>query len=328
MSEAVDLHVHLVGNGRSGSGCRIRTRWWQGLFVQAMTRNIGLRSAPSDRDLDSSYVFQLGHWLEDSSLAAAVILACDEVYEENGNRRSDLSGFYVPNDFVLQTARERPGFLAGASIHPARPDAMEALECCADAGAVLIKLLPCMHMIDPNRRAYKRFWQRMADLRLPLLAHTGGEFSLPTYRWDLQNPECLRLPLDCGVTVIAAHCGTRALPCDHDYFDVFESMRHSYPNLYGDLAALSQPTHLRSLARLRENPERILYGSDYPVVTAVLWSKLKGWFSNDEYRRLRAIKNPLEKTFQFTRALGFPDSVFTDAWKLLRLPERKGIRNR
>jgi hypothetical protein len=318
MSGAVDLHVHLVGNGRSGSGCRIRTRWWQGLFVQAMTRNIGLRAAPRDRDLDSSYVFQLSHWLEDSSLAAAVILACDEVYEENGNRRSDLSGFYVPNDFVLQTARERPGFLAGASIHPARPDALEALECCADAGAVLIKLLPCMHVIDPNRSAYKRFWQRMADLRLPLLAHTGGEFSLPTYRRDLQNPECLRLPLDCGVTVIAAHCGTRALPWDHDYFDVFESMRRSYPNLYGDLAALSQPTHLRSLARLRENPERILYGSDYPVITAVFWSKLKGWFSNDEYRRLRAIKNPLEKTFQFTRALGFPDSVFTDAWKLLR----------
>lgn len=323
MPGAVDLHVHLVGNGRSGSGCRARIRWWHGPFVRAMARSIGLRAAPTDHDLDTSYVVRLSHWLVDSSLAAAVILACDEVYEENGNRRSDLSAFYIPNDFVLRTAREHAGFLAGASVHPARPDALEELERCAEAGAVLIKLLPCMQMIDPNRSAYKRFWQRMADLRFPLLAHTGGEFSLPTYRRDLQNPECLRLPLDCGVTVIAAHCGTRALPWDHDYFDVFESMRRSYPNLYGDLAALSQPIHLRSLARLRENPERILYGSDYPVITAVVWSKLKGWLSDDEFRRLRVIKNPLERKFQLTRALGFPDSIFTDAWELLRVPSNQ-----
>jgi hypothetical protein len=37
--------------------------------------------------------------------------------------------------------------------------------------------------------------------------------------------------------------------------------------------------------------------------------------------RLRAIRNPLEKKIQLTKALGFPDRVFTDLWQLL--PRKK-----
>jgi hypothetical protein len=36
--------------------------------------------------------------------------------------------------------------------------------------------------------------------------------------------------------------------------------------------------------------------------------------------RLNAIGNPLEKKIQLTRAQGFPESVFTDLWRLL--PDR------
>jgi hypothetical protein len=52
----------------------------------------------------------------------------------------------------------------------------------------------------------------MAELNLPLLAHTGGEISMPVNRPDLESVDTLVLPLKCGVNVIAAHCGTRALP--------------------------------------------------------------------------------------------------------------------
>jgi hypothetical protein len=151
---------------------------------------------------------------------------------------------------------------------------------------------------------------------MPLLAHTGGEFSLPTHRRDLQSVETLRLPLQCGVKVIAAHCGTPALPWDHNYFDQFNEMRSSFPNLFGDLSALSQITHLRTLDSLRKDPRQILYGSDYPVVTSVIWSRLKGWLDKPTYDRIRSIRNPLEKKVQLTKALGFPDRVFTDFWNL------------
>jgi Amidohydrolase len=90
-----------------------------------------------------------------------------------------------------------------------------------------------------NQKRYKLFWERLAALDLPLLAHTGGEFCVRSIRHDLKSPACLRLPLERGMTVIAAHCGTRALPWDGDHFQTFLEMRDRYPNLYGDLSPLS-----------------------------------------------------------------------------------------
>jgi len=312
----VDMHVHVLGNGKSGSGCRIAVRWWQRPFIDLMAVNVGLKISPGDPALDQIYIERLLDWVRESTLERAVILACDDLYDETGHRFPGLSGLFVPNDYVLELSRNHPEFLPAVSIHPARQDAIAELERCAEAGAVLLKLLPCVQAVDCNRQIYQPFWQRMARLGLPLLAHTGGEFSLPTHRRDLQSVETLRLPLQCGVNVVAAHCGTPALPWDHDYLDQFEQMRQSYPNLYGDLSALSQITHLRTLDRLRKDPRRILYGSDYPVLTTAFWSRLKGWIDRPTYLRIRSIRNPLEKKLQLTMALGFPDGIFTDFWKL------------
>jgi len=313
----IDLHVHVLGNGKSGSGCRFATRWWQRPFIELMAANVGLKVSPDNPALDELFVERLVTWLRESSLGQAVILACDDVYDESGLRFPGLSGLFVPNDYVLELSRRYSELLPAASIHPARTDALAELERCAAGGAVLLKLLPCVQVVDCNREIYKAFWQRLAQLNLPLLAHTGGEFSLPTHRRDLQSIENLRLPLECGVTVIAAHCGTPALPWDRDYFDQFDEMRKTFPNLYGDISALSQVTHLKTLDRLRKDPRQILYGSDYPVMTTAFWSRLAGWISNAEFDRLRSIRNPLEKKFQLTVALGFPEQIFTDIWKLL-----------
>jgi uncharacterized protein len=317
------MHVHVIGNGKSGSGCRITPRWWQRPFINMMGANIGLKTSPSDPALDQLYVERLLRWVNGSTLKRVVILACDDLYDETGHRFPGLSGLFVPNDYVLELARRHPEFVAAASIHPARPDAIAELERCVEAGAALLKLLPCVQAVDCNRALYKPFWERMAQLKIPLLAHTGGEFSLPTHRRDLQSVETLRLPLECGVNVIAAHCGTPALPWDRDYFDQFEQMRKSFPNLYGDVSALSQITHLRTLDRLRKDARQILYGSDYPVLTSLLWSRFKGWITKPTYDRIKSIPNPLEKKFQFTMALGFPDRIFTDFWGLVP----KGARN-
>lgn len=310
------MHVHVLGNGKSGSGCRITPRWWQRPFLDLMAANVGLKTSPDDPALDQRYVERLLFWFKESTLGQIVILACDDLYDETGRRFPGLSGLFVPNDYVLELSRRHPEFLAAVSIHPARPDAISELERCTDSGAILLKLLPCVQAVDCNRESYKPFWERMAQLNIPLLAHTGGEFSLPTHRRDLQSVETLRLPLQCGVNVIAAHCGTPALPWDRDYFDQFDRMRKSFPNLFGDLSALSQITHLRTLDRLRKDPRQVLYGSDYPVLTTATWSRLKGWIDKATYYRIRSIRNPLEKKLQLTKALGFPDRVFTDFWEL------------
>jgi uncharacterized protein len=158
----------------------------------------------------------------------------------------------------------------------------------------------------------------MAELQLPLLAHTGGEFSLPTYRPDLCDPTCLRPVLEQGVTVIAAHCGAPALPWQRDFSGDFLELRNAFPNLYGDISALSQSVHFKTLTRVRASPERILYGSDYPVVTSVFWSRLFRWLSPYEAERLWKIRNPLQRKLELTRALGFPDTIFSGVYKVLR----------
>ena len=315
----IDIHVHLIGNGLSGSGCRVQSVWWQAPFIRAMAHSIGLKTDRRSVDLDEAYVRLLVTWLDSSSLAGLVALACDDVHEENGVRRPDLSRLFVPNDYVFRVAKLEPRILPGISIHPARKDALDALDASVEAGAVLLKLLPCVQIVDPSLPKYRGFWKRMAELGLPLLAHTGGEFSLPTYRPELQDPNCLRVPLELGVKVIAAHCGAPALPWGKDYSLEFLRLRRTFPNLYGDISALSQPTHLKTLARLRDDPERVLYGSDYPVMTSVVWSRMMRWVSEEDWYRIRRMKNPLERKLRLSKAQGFSDRIFNDVWNVLRM---------
>ncbi len=323
MSGPIDVHVHLSGNGKAGMDCWHRHRWIMKPFLRAGVCDIGLSCSFDDPHFDKMYLDQLLQWVSQSSLEAAVLLAYEWVHDDRGAVRKDLSDLFVSNDAVFAAAKRSSKLLPGVAIHPARPDALDELERCAAARAVLLKLLPCVQNIDCNLPKYKRFWTRLAELGLPFLAHTGGEFFVRSCRNDLKSPLCLQLPLECGVTVIAAHCGTRALPWDGDHFAEFLQMRKRFPNFYGDLAALSHITHLQSLERLRDEPERLLHGTDYPVVTAVFPSWWKGWIDRETMLRLRAIRNPLEKKIQLTKALGFPDRVLTDLWQLLPAAAKK-----
>jgi hypothetical protein len=180
-------------------------------------------------DLDRLYVERLVELVRSSSLGAAVILAHDQVYSGEGKLIEGIGSFYVPNEYVLRLARKHPEFLPAVSIHPARRDAFEELERCLTDGAVMMKCLPNCHNIDCNDRRYQKFWERMAEAGLPLLAHTGGEHTVPVVRRELSDPRTLELPLQCGVKVIAAHCGTKSGLFDPEYFGVFAEMTRRQP---------------------------------------------------------------------------------------------------
>ena len=72
--------------------------------------------------------------------------------------------------YVLRLANQHSEFLPAVSIHPARPDAMEELEKCLEGGAAMMKLLPNCHEVDCSDPRFRRFWERMAEAGLPLLA--------------------------------------------------------------------------------------------------------------------------------------------------------------
>ena len=321
----LDIHVHIAGNGKSGSGCWLRLGAARKIMARLMLKNIKLNLPIEHPDFDEAYVEQLAGWLKKSSLGAVVILAHDNAYDDHGRIMEGIGGFYVPNQYVLDLARKYPGFLPGVSIHPGRPDAMDELERCLAGGAVLMKCLPNCQNINCRDPRYTRFWERMAEAGLPLLAHTGGEHTLPVVNKSYSNPVYLERPLECGVTVIAAHCATKSGIFDPDYFKRFAAMTEDFPGFYGDTSALNMPVRGRRIRHCLSEPlaSCLVHGSDYPVPITPFWAWLGGNLRWRMYRRCRQIENPLEKDYQIKLAMGFPPEHFTRAWELLR-PEAIG----
>ncbi len=318
----IDMHVHVVGNGSGGTGCWINVTGWHRPLAALMLRHIGLPRGAMQGDLDGLYIARLLELLRSSSLGAAVILAQDDVHDETGKVLPGVGSFYVPNDYVLALAKKHPEFLPAVSIHPARPDALEELDRCLAAGAVMMKCLPNCQNINCSDRRLTKFWERMAEAKLPLLAHTGGEHTLPVVRPEFSDPRGLTLPLEIGVRVIAAHSGTKSGLTDPEYFHIYAAMTRRFPNLYGDTSAFNVPLRGRHARKCLAEPlaSRKVHGSDFPVPVSGLWAWLRGFISWKDFRRAQRNPNILERDYQLKVAMGFAPESFTRISKLLRLP--------
>ena len=292
-----------------------------------MLRHLGLPGSALAGDLDHLYVQRLLELLRDSSLGAVVILAQELAHDDQGRPLPEAGAFYVPNSYVLELARQHPEFLPAVSIHPARPDALEELDRCLDAGAVMMKCLPNCQNINCGNPRFRRFWERMAEAQLPLLAHTGGEHTLPIVKREYSDPRLLTLPLECGVKVIAAHCATKSGLTDPEYFDAFVAMTARFPNLYGDNSAFTVPIRGRHVPECAREPlvRRIIHGSDLPVPVYGHFPWLRGFIDWPTFRRWERHPNPLERDFQLKKAMGFPPETFTRVWSMLRLPASRPV---
>jgi uncharacterized protein len=324
----IDMHVHLVGTGAAGSGCWYRPKGYTGLGAPFMLRGVGLRGRDlAAEEFDRLYAQRLLTYVRGAGLDAILLLAQELPHRADGTPVEDQASFYVPSSYALKLAAEHPEFLAGVSIHPARPDALEELERCLEGGAVALKCLPNVQGIDWNDRRYTRFLERMAEAKLPLLAHTGSERTMPVMDAKLADPRVLTRALEIGVICIAAHCGTGTIGLDTDYVDVFVEMCARFPNLYGDnsaLAALTFRLRPRTLRILTRTPvaERILHGSDVPVPVTGAQAWLCGMMPWRDFRVAGAEENPLARDLLLKKALGFADECVTRPAQVLRLPRR------
>jgi len=325
-SDRIDAHVHVVGTGSGGSGCWYRPRGFTKLGAPWLTKCVGLTSRDlHGPDFDRIYVQQLLNYIRSSSMGRIMILAHELPHREDGTPLPDRASLYVPNSYVLRLAQIHPEFLAAVSIHPSRKDAFDELELALAGGAAALKCLPNVQGIDWNDRRHTRFLERMAEARLPLLAHTGSERTMPVMDHKLADPRVLTRALEIGVTCIAAHCGTGTMLIDPDYLDEFARMAERFPNLYGDnsaLASLNFRLRKSALQRLTQGAlaGRILHGSDLPVLVSGLLAWAGGMLPWHEHKKAAKIDNPLERDAQLKRALGFSEETFTRAASVLRLP--------
>jgi len=286
LARVVDVHVHVAGFGGGGSGCWVNPRLRSALHPLERLRfelYLGACGVHEDERADAEYVERLRAQLDAAPAGLRLLLlAFDVRVREDGTE--DLAGsmFRVPDEHVLALARADARFLACASVHPYRLDALERLSRAKAGGAVAVKWLPNAMGIDPASPRCAPFYARLAELRLPLLVHTGEERAV----WvegaqELGNPLRLRAALAAGVTVVALHCASLGAARDLDDpsgaarsgFELFQRLwGEQGPNgrLFGELSALTQvnrePALLATLLGWSEGQARLLNGSDYPLV--------------------------------------------------------------
>jgi predicted TIM-barrel fold metal-dependent hydrolase len=298
--------VHLAALPDGDNGCYISPKMLRSPLFRFLLWKHEL-SPSNPREANRKYLDDLLTELRASrQVQKAVILGMDGVYDQNGRLDQAHTDFLIGNDYVLKTAQAHPTeLLAGVSINPQRRDAIDEVHRCADAGAVLVKVLPNAQRFNPADPIYKPFYRALADRKLPFLSHVGYEFSLIGKDQSVGDPDRLKPALDEGATVIAAHACSYGLMLYEKFLPTFQDFATRYPHFYADISALTLPNRLRMLLHLRRHPElydRLLFGTDYPlsVFHLAAWGRV-GWGA---LRKMIRTKNRFDRQVEVCRGLG------------------------
>jgi hypothetical protein len=307
-SQVCDVHVHLAALPEGDNGCYISKKMLGSPLFRYLCWKFKL---PLDEPAKANaiYLEKLIDTLQSSQhVGSAVILGLDGVYQSDGSLDQAHTEFLISNKYVLQTVKRYPECLrAGVSINPQRRDALEELARCVEAGAALVKVLPNTQHFDPANKNYTPFYRALAGYGIPFLAHIGYEFSLLGKDQSVGDLDRLRIALEEGVTVIAAHGASYGLFFYEKHWKTFLEFARTYPNFYWDASALSLQNRVGMLLRIRRHPElhaRMIFGTDYPLncfaYPALLLSKIR------EYAELVQIKNPFDRHFRLLQLFGLP----------------------
>ena len=318
----IDIHCHTAGIGAGSSGCFVSSAMRRNVRFNFFLKTFGV----SERELllhgDGLVLERLSKRLGESrQVSAAVVLAMDGVVNAQGRLDEAATEIHIPNEFLGRECRKYPNLLFGASINPGRSDALERLDRAAEEGAVLLKWLPSVQHIDPADARLTPFYRRLRELQLPLLTHTGNEESFTRVDNSLADPLRLRRALDEGVTVIAAHCASNGKNDGQANLERLLALFGQYPNLHADISALTQANRLGHLTGVLRNAgihDRLLYGSDMPIINSAITSPW--WHAYriplPEVRRIAAIKNPWDRDVELKLALGVTEEILGNSAKM------------
>ncbi|MGD2062241.1 MAG: amidohydrolase family protein [Nitrospirota bacterium] len=316
----VDIHIHLAGLGYPDTGCFIQPRLKRTLPILYLLRRHGIPWQGGPSYPDDLFARRLAEAITASvSVDYGVALAFDAAYDTAGRPVERETLLYTPNDYLFEVCDRYPCLLPGVSIHPYRPDALEELERCLARGAVLVKWLPSVQGMDPADPALIPFYERLAAIHLPLLVHTGREHTFPALHVDLEHPDRLRLPLEVGVTVIAAHAASLGHWAGREGYFTRIALSQEFANLFADISGMAVPIrarHLSSLGAASHLQGAVVYGSDYPIPTFLF--PFRSRLDHADRRRLDGISNPFDLDVSLKQALGFSPTVFERGYHLLR----------
>jgi uncharacterized protein len=281
-SQVWDCHAHIIGAGDSGSGAWFNPNMesWMHPILKVQKNFYMNGGCIVEHNEDASFVTRMTQLASEMPHGYKTMLfAFDWFRDEQGVADSKSSIFHVPNEYAAKIANQYPQYFQWvASIHPYRPDAIDALEKAHSEGACAIKWLPTGMNIDPASHKCAKFYQKLHDLDMPIISHTGRESAVKVGNQAFGNPLKMRTALDSGVRVVLAHCASDGYDDDVDHqnkavksFDLFTRMMDTpaYQNLvFGEISAVTLFNHawvIKPLLSRTDWHNRLLNGTDYPL---------------------------------------------------------------
>jgi predicted TIM-barrel fold metal-dependent hydrolase len=351
----IDMHCHVIGHGLDMQAIDQEVYFNPQdnnlLFTRALYYFIEneleemAEDAGQEAKISTKAYMELIYGLLKSSkeIEGIVFLGLDAVYApDTGDLDKTRTDLWVGNRFLanrvaglnagLQAEAQDKRFFFGASVSPNRRDWEQELEFVASrTEAVCLKWIPSVQHIRVNDPKHKKFYKALAAYRLPLLCHVGPEYSfaegIRNREWD--DFRFLELPLECGVTVIAAHCAAPVFPLvdKNEIEEFFLFMQKANTGgkiqLWSDTSGLSLATRLAFMREIQSTfpAEWLLHGSDFPIPIDA-WPHLPVLVHEKkahEYLPILKNKNPFDKDVQIKRAYGFQDRILENAEKVLRI---------
>lgn len=307
----IDVHVHLAGVGTQESGCWMSPAFRHRPAFVCMRALFGITRRQMETTVDQDWAALVSSLVARSELDYVVALGFDGVYDSRGELDLGRSQMIVPEDWVFEVCGRYANLLPGPSLNPYRKDALEALECCLERGAVLIKWLPIVQAFDPASPRVRPFLERVAASGVPLLVHAGsGEVTFATVDRTVGHLRSLEPALDLGVRIICAHSAAPIhLSHDENEIPLLRRMLIRYANLWVDNSGLTNPSRFRHLPRFAEDPlirNRTLHGSDFPVITNAFY--YPGRIPVGSIAEIERESNTLQRDVSIKRAIGFGDA--------------------
>lgn len=307
----IDAHVHLMGADQEKHKCFISPAMRKSVTAWYLSKMAGVSLRVSDEIFDLAYADHLARLVREASLLDKALIFGMDGLRDSAGALDPRTEALVSNDWTMEVVARHPDvFIFGASIHPARPDAIDELDRCAEAGAVCVKWVPPSMGIDPSDARYVPFYQRMKEHGLVLTSHTGYEHSVFVADQSLGDPEHLRLPLEIGLTVVAGHAGTSGFYHKVEYLPNLLRLCEEFEHIYADTSALANPVRFPYRERVLSPPlvDRLIQGTDYPVPPMpLLWPRALGPL---KAASIQLTRNPFDRDYLGKIGAGFPLEQF------------------
>jgi predicted TIM-barrel fold metal-dependent hydrolase len=268
----IDIHTHIMCEKKTNAcflNDKFKKHWKYKIYLKAFD----ITKREIDEKGDDVFAHRLSELIRESQFVSkAVVLPIDGYYDKNGVLNLTKTQVMVGNKFVLEQTKKFNNLLYAASVNPYRIDALNELTKAKADGALFVKWIPCIMGIDPasDDPQLKSFYQKLVELKLPLLSHTGEEHSFIDSDDKLCDPQKLKKPLSMGVEVIAAHLGTIGKYEGEESFDRMTRLIKEFPNLKFDISSLVSINKFNHIPFALKYQSRYYYGSDYPLINSSL----------------------------------------------------------